>query len=343
MKTLDLITFLSIIVKVIIAEHILHETIVPLNPAKLSTSRFLDVRRSPVKRRNPPVFASPRAICGKNHIGIVLSSPFSGRIFTSHRDDFTECSKLFHGATSARLTLGLNDTKCGVRRTQINSPQSTIVYDLRVIVSFDFSRLTEDDRIFDLKCVHSNQNILSLDAFYDAKDVFSKELLSSNKQSFMLIDEKGCSLDEEILPHPKYDQENQSIWTPSKAFRFSKTHRVHFNCLLQVCSINDIECMKRIPPHCPRTHHKRNLAENLSIEERLLRIHAALNGLNHTTITPIEPLKLESSSLRIVDPNEEFVSSHSLSTKYCLSLMGNWICGYSSYLIRCDEHNFDSS
>ncbi|CAJ0586041.1 unnamed protein product, partial [Mesorhabditis spiculigera] len=258
-------------------------------------------------------------------------------------EELSELAKLIIGkwlyriiAPAARLTLMLNDTECGVHRNTTDpATVASDVYTVRLVVSFSFSALTEDDRIFQLRCVHhrggERKDVRSMQAFYDAQDVVRHQLLTSSdapkchyslhlntldggavnnakvgdmifhrwecgksgdfrfrvyrcfvhnghRQSFMLVDDNGCSLDETILPHPKYDETNGVIYAPAKAFRFSRTKRVHFNCLLQVCARADAECAKSIPPHCPRSQQKRDLPKNLTIEERLMRIGQPIDG-----------------------------------------------------------------
>ncbi|KAK6758597.1 hypothetical protein RB195_016054 [Necator americanus] len=92
-----------------------------------------------------------------------------------------------------------------------------------------------------------------------------------------------CSLDESILPHPTYDMVNGVVYTPSKAFRFTKSRRVHFNCMLSVCHKNDADCVKDIPPRCPRSLRKRELPGDFSVEERLKNVHALMEVKNITS------------------------------------------------------------
>ncbi|KAK6758596.1 hypothetical protein RB195_016054 [Necator americanus] len=103
------------------------------------------------------------------------------------------------------------------------------------------------------------------------------------KQSYLIINDNGCSLDESILPHPTYDMVNGVVYTPSKAFRFTKSRRVHFNCMLSVCHKNDADCVKDIPPRCPRSLRKRELPGDFSVEERLKNVHALMEVKNITS------------------------------------------------------------
>ncbi|VDK51805.1 unnamed protein product [Cylicostephanus goldi] len=90
-----------------------------------------------------------------------------------------------------------------------------------------------------------------------------------------------CSLDESILPHPTYDLQKGLVYTPSKAFRFTKSRRVHFNCMLSVCHKNDEDCMREIPPRCSRIRKRQLSSSEISVEERLEQIRAQMNAMNN--------------------------------------------------------------
>lgn len=49
--------------------------------------------------------------------------------------------------------------------------------------------------------------------------VYACVVHDENNRTYAIIDDNGCSLDEEIIPTPEYDIENGVIYTPSKAFR----------------------------------------------------------------------------------------------------------------------------
>ncbi|EYB94616.1 hypothetical protein Y032_0169g214 [Ancylostoma ceylanicum] len=64
--------------------------------------------------------------------------------------------------------------------------------------------------------------------------------------------------------------------------KFTKSRRVHFNCMLSVCHKNDADCMKEIPPRCSRSLRKRQLPGDISVEERLKHLHALMEAQNYT-------------------------------------------------------------
>ncbi|VDM51917.1 unnamed protein product [Angiostrongylus costaricensis] len=55
--------------------------------------------------------------------------------------------------------------RCGVWSKKSLLP-STIDFHLRVVVSYDYEFLTEEDKIYDLTCTYSAENT-SIDAYYD--------------------------------------------------------------------------------------------------------------------------------------------------------------------------------
>ncbi|EFO97770.1 CRE-CUTL-22 protein [Caenorhabditis remanei] len=104
--------------------------------------------------------------------------------------------------------------------------------------------------------------------------VYSCVVHDEKNRTYSIIDDDGCSLDEEIIPTPEYDIENGVIYTPSKAFRFANSNHVHFKCMISVCSAVDPSCRNSVPPKCKkRKQHRRQLPEEMTIEQRLLRIH----------------------------------------------------------------------
>ncbi|PAV83515.1 hypothetical protein WR25_19877 [Diploscapter pachys] len=212
----------------------------------------------------------PTIICGSEKIGLSVSHGFKGRIYASHRELDPRCVHTITG-TNAPLFTTPFDGPCGVRRVWNASPSNAIQYHLRVIVSYGFEQLTEEDKIFDLTCSYSLQNV-TLEAFYDMVNFIPKAVNGSSlgipkcryslhknrldgpktanarigdviyhrwqcppaeyrfkvyhcavhnghEKSYMIVDDRGCSLDEEVIPHPEYDVENGIVYTPAKAFR----------------------------------------------------------------------------------------------------------------------------
>uniref|UniRef100_A0A1I7WCS7 EF-hand domain-containing protein n=1 Tax=Heterorhabditis bacteriophora TaxID=37862 RepID=A0A1I7WCS7_HETBA len=285
------------------SESINHQReLIRFTPNTLTQARFYELRKVPQKMflrenmREPPIL-----VCDKNTIGISLNQKFSGRIFSSHQENNPACVQYVSKSSNARFITNL-DGPCGVKKLRV------------VVLSFDFDVLTEEDRIYDLTCVYSIKNI-SLDAYYDtifhrwkcpsdgfAFKVYRCFVHNGKKQSYMIVDDNGliyffsCSLDEDILPHPVYDLKYNTVYSPAKAFRFSQSTRVHFNCLLSVCPKWDEECMEDIPPRCSHSHRKRQLSGKPPIEQRLNRIHAVLEERNTTRLE--DPFQYERPPLR---------------------------------------------
>ncbi|CAL2043927.1 unnamed protein product [Caenorhabditis brenneri] len=111
--------------------------------------------------------------------------------------------------------------------------------------------------------------------------VYSCVVHDEKNRTYSIIDDDGCSLDEEIIPTPEYDVENGVIYTPSKAFRFANSNHVHFKCMISVCSAVDPSCRSSVPPKCRQEKTKkkrRQLPEEMTIEQRLLRIHELMKA-----------------------------------------------------------------
>ncbi|WKY13626.1 hypothetical protein Q1695_004452 [Nippostrongylus brasiliensis] len=313
--------------------------VIPLVPQTLSSARFLKLQRFPLLRLAPPRQArrrstgAPTLICGEGVMGVVLKRPFRGRIFASHREKDPQCLEYYSLATVPRFVTALYGG-CGVwRRKSILS--STTDFHLRLVVSYDFVALTEEDRIYDLTCSYTSKNV-SVEAHYDTVNFVADVMRNSSeipqcqysirvdaldgpriqsailgqlvfhrwscpsdeysfkvyrcyvhngaKQSYQIINDDGCSLDEAILPHPTYDFRQGIVYAATKAFRLTASKRVFFNCMLSICHRTDEQCMQEIPPRCPRTLRKRRhiATDELSMEQRLQRLQTRLSTGNLT-------------------------------------------------------------
>uniref|UniRef100_A0A7I4Z2C2 ZP domain-containing protein n=1 Tax=Haemonchus contortus TaxID=6289 RepID=A0A7I4Z2C2_HAECO len=302
------------------------EGLIPFTPIALNQARFLRLQRITLGRLSArqdqkKAAGAPMLICGEGVMGIIMRDPFNGRIFSSHREKDPECLQYVTKNTLPKFLTSL-DGQCGVWSKK-SLMSSTTDFHLRIVVSFDYEYLTEEDKIYDLTCSYSSQNI-SVNAYYDTINFAAQSVRNSSvlptchyslrlnspdgmrihtakigqlvyhrwscpseefsfkvyrcyihngeHQSYLIINDKGCSLDETILPHPTYDSAKDLVYTASKAFRFTKSRRVYFNCMLSVCHRTDDECMREIPPRCPRTIQKRHLSDEFSVEERLERL-----------------------------------------------------------------------
>ncbi|VDL78703.1 unnamed protein product [Nippostrongylus brasiliensis] len=304
--------------------------VIPLVPQTLSSARFLKLQRFPLLRLAPPRQARRRST---GVMGVVLKRPFRGRIFASHREKDPQCLEYYSLATVPKFVTALYGG-CGVwRRKSILS--STTDFHLRLVVSYDFVALTEEDRIYDLTCSYTSKNV-SVEAHYDTVNFVADVMRNSSeipqcqysirvdaldgpriqsailgqlvfhrwscpsdeysfkvyrcyvhngaKQSYQIINDDGCSLDEAILPHPTYDFRQGIVYAATKAFRLTASKRVFFNCMLSICHRTDEQCMQEIPPRCPRTLRKRRhvATDEWSMEQRLQRLQTRLSTGNLT-------------------------------------------------------------
>ncbi|EPB75854.1 hypothetical protein ANCCEY_05055 [Ancylostoma ceylanicum] len=273
-----------------------YDDLIQLTPNTLNQARFLKLQRIPLRRlptrqerrKSTGAVGAPILICGEGNMGIVVNHPFNGRIFASHREKDPECMQYVTTNTLPRFTTSL-EGNCGVwsRKVTIfandavqtltlpnfqSLQPSTTDFHLRVVVSFSYEQLTEEDKVYDLTCSYTSRNV-SIGAYYDTVNFVAQPVVNSShipvchyslrkntldgprtqsatigqlvlvyhrwscpssdfafkvyrcyvhngmQQSYMIINDSGCSLDESILPHPTYDMANGVVYTPSKAFR----------------------------------------------------------------------------------------------------------------------------
>ncbi|KAK5970880.1 ZP domain-containing protein [Trichostrongylus colubriformis] len=315
----------------------LGDTFIPFTQTTLNQARFLRLqqtqwRRLPARQERRKPTGAPVLVCGEGVMGIVMRYPFDGRIFASHREKDPECLQYVTKKTLPKFLTSLRG-QCGVRSKQSTMP-STTDFHLRIVVSYGYEYLTEEDKIYDLTCSYSSENI-SVNAHYDAINFVAMPLKNYSSppichyslrlntldgpqihstvigelvyhrwscpskefafkvyrcyihngihQSYLIIDDKGCSLDEDILPHPTYDAAQDLVYTASKAFRFTKSRRVLFTCMIAICHQSDYECMREIPPRCPRAIRKRHLSAEMLTEERLEHLHMLVGIANNTS------------------------------------------------------------
>ncbi|CAI5452127.1 unnamed protein product [Caenorhabditis angaria] len=339
-----------------------------MSPNNLNQARYYDIRRAPKKIIKIPEISKtqePVAICDGDQIGIKFNEYFgNAQIFATQKKNIDECSQQFCLGSEPKFVTNINGP-CGVVRKYTGVPSSMIMYQIRLILSFNSVEITESDKIFDITCT-SLMKSQELDTSYTIKNI-SSSLLSNvenmapkckyslhegnfdgprttsakvgdviyhrwqcistdflfkvyncfvndeNNRTYTIIDENGCSLDEEIIPTPEYNMKLGMIYTPSRAFRFAKSNHVHFKCMVALCPKYDPDCQMSVPPKCgkPKTTKKRRHLEedneNMTIEQRLLRIQKYMgNGSitsvdRHTKKTiplsaePIEVLKQSSN------------------------------------------------
>ncbi|VDM78990.1 unnamed protein product [Strongylus vulgaris] len=249
------------------------DLMIPLTPNTLNQAKFLKLQRIPLRRlptrqERRKQTGAPVLICGEGAMGILVNHPFNGRIFASHRENDQECVQYITINTIPKFMTPL-EGNCGIWSRK-SLQQSGTDFHLRVVVSFDYEHLTEDDKIYDLTCTYSSKNI-SIGAYYDTVNFVAHPVLNSSQlpvchyslrkdtldgprtqsatigqlvyhrwtcpsndyafkvyrcyvhngyqQSYQIINDQGCSLDEQILPHPTYDLQKGIVYTPSKAFR----------------------------------------------------------------------------------------------------------------------------
>ncbi|KAJ1370972.1 hypothetical protein KIN20_032826 [Parelaphostrongylus tenuis] len=115
------------------------------------------------------------------------------------------------------------------------------------------------------------------------------------RDSYLIINENGCSVDEAVLPHPTYDMTNGVVYASTMAFRFTKSRRVSFSCMISVCHKDDY-CMNDIPPSCPRSLRKRQLREEFFVDERLKHSNSETKSATHINDTVLVQRDVKTSN-----------------------------------------------
>uniref|UniRef100_A0A1I8BMA0 ZP domain-containing protein n=1 Tax=Meloidogyne hapla TaxID=6305 RepID=A0A1I8BMA0_MELHA len=67
-----------------------------------------------------------------------------------------------------------------------------------------------------------------------------------------IIDDKGCSTDISLMPHPLYTDNPSQALASSRVFRFNSSSRIFFDCLLYACLKIDPDCRKSTHQRCSR-------------------------------------------------------------------------------------------
>ncbi|CAD6193190.1 unnamed protein product [Caenorhabditis auriculariae] len=272
--------------------------------------------RNPILSRNlprapftadPPVMVihntvedPPTVICSNGEIGLQLSHGVSGRMFVSrmHHDincvqylkivDYTVRIVVSHEENSVTEFDKIYDVTCSfsVANVTVSAFLDTNDFEPEKVQTslklpkcrYSLHRNTVDgpktlsskvgDVIFHRwKCSTSE---------YMFK-VYGCTVHDGTNNTILLVDENGCSMDEEIIPHPEYDEANNVVFAPARTFRFSNSRRVHFKCLLAVCNKHDSTCSEQIPPRCRRNQKRQLNSSNISIEDRLRYIQTLFN------------------------------------------------------------------
>ncbi|KAE9551650.1 hypothetical protein FO519_005148 [Halicephalobus sp. NKZ332] len=97
----------------------------------------------------------PRVICNDKTIGIEFpQGEFSGgRIFVSKHEDEPSCVRhISSREEKIHLELPFQLLPCGMKMQKLNYPTPGVEYSLKVVVSYDHSKMTEEDEMFLLSC-----------------------------------------------------------------------------------------------------------------------------------------------------------------------------------------------
>ncbi|EYB94618.1 hypothetical protein Y032_0169g215 [Ancylostoma ceylanicum] len=175
----------SLLVGVLFSTAKSEDDLIQLTPNTLNQARFLKLQRIPLRRlptrqerrKSTGAVGAPILICGEGNMGIVVNHPFNGRIFASHREKDPECMQYVTTNTLPRFTTSL-EGNCGVWSRKSLQP-STTDFHLRVVVSFSYEQLTEEDKVYDLTCSYTSRNV-SIGAYYDTVNFVAQPVVNSS-------------------------------------------------------------------------------------------------------------------------------------------------------------------
>uniref|UniRef100_A0A914WHI4 ZP domain-containing protein n=1 Tax=Plectus sambesii TaxID=2011161 RepID=A0A914WHI4_9BILA len=145
--------------------------------------------------------ATPKISCNERSIGIQVETmnPYMGRLFVSNHAENKHCAKKFFAESNVGQ-LDVPIGACDMKTTRFFSPRSGIEYSATVVASFHPEFLTEEDRLYHLKCSYY-QSAASIGSFYEVS-VFPTEILTSQF----------------ALPDCKYTLHTQTVDGPQAEF-----------------------------------------------------------------------------------------------------------------------------
>uniref|UniRef100_A0A0K0E2X5 ZP domain-containing protein n=1 Tax=Strongyloides stercoralis TaxID=6248 RepID=A0A0K0E2X5_STRER len=155
-----------------------------INRPYMNTSLW---RKSEPKLHSSHVYASKVknyienavVLCDNNSIGIKLDiyNFNGGRIFPSRHDGIYKCITYYPKNTSTiTYRLPLNASECGVWNFKKSDKFLSVEYTITIIVSFHPQKLTEDDKLYNLKCVYNAMH-QSLNALMEISTFSNKNLI----------------------------------------------------------------------------------------------------------------------------------------------------------------------
>ncbi|CEF70736.1 Zona pellucida domain-containing protein [Strongyloides ratti] len=133
----------------------------------------------------------------------------------------------------------------------------------------------------------------------------------------LIIDERGCSLDNNVLKTPIYSPNKMKAYVKSNVFKFPDRQYIDFQCNIGICINSEQDCSNISPPKCDDSYkrYKRDIDNMTDLNN--LNIH-----LHSQTLTVLETKKQsdieEEESLKFMLnlPNTEI-----FSVQLCLSLL----------------------
>ncbi|KAL7073187.1 hypothetical protein ACQ4LE_007281 [Meloidogyne hapla] len=117
-----------------------------------------------------------------------------------------------------------------------------------------------------------------------------------------IIDDKGCSTDISLMPHPLYTDNPSQALASSRVFRFNSSSRIFFDCLLYACLKIDPDCRKSTHQRCSRISSRDTY--KLQRQKREITLNSeTISSERYSSMSP----KIDKFTVRLdtVETNEE--------------------------------------
>uniref|UniRef100_A0A915KT43 ZP domain-containing protein n=2 Tax=Romanomermis culicivorax TaxID=13658 RepID=A0A915KT43_ROMCU len=82
---------------------------------------------------------------------------------------------------------------------------------------------------------------------------------SLDGQRTPITDERGCSLDEDLLPNLSYGNDLKLAYAKADVFKYPDHSYIQFRCQIRLCPTSE-ECLKIMPPQCSQNRRQKRMA-----------------------------------------------------------------------------------
>uniref|UniRef100_A0A0N5BZW0 ZP domain-containing protein n=1 Tax=Strongyloides papillosus TaxID=174720 RepID=A0A0N5BZW0_STREA len=168
-----------------------------------------------------------------------------------------------------------------------------------------------DEIIHEWNCESQNTDMYSM----VVKNCYVED---GNGRKELVIDEKGCSLDVNVLKTPIYSNNRMKAYVKSSVFKFPDRQYIDFQCSISICINSEQDCSNISPPKCGDSsiRYRRDLKNTSDFDTLDIHLHSQ-------TLTVLETKKhsnVEKDEYKILPLNFSNMSLFPL--EFCLSFLG---------------------